>query len=86
MSCREKRRQMDLNGNKLWITNGKEASFFIVFANMDVSKGYKGITAFIVEKDFKGFTVGKKEDKLGIRASSTRTDFWKIAKFPKLMF
>lgn len=60
-----------LNGNKLWITNGKEASFFIVFANLDSSKGYKGITAFIVEKGFKGFTVGKKEDKLGIRASST---------------
>lgn len=60
-----------LNGNKLWITNGKEAGVFIVFANIDPSKGYKGITAFIVEKDFKGFTVGKKEDKLGIRASST---------------
>ena len=60
-----------LNGNKLWITNGKEASFFIVFANIDMAKGYKGITAFIVEKGFKGFTVGKKEDKLGIRASST---------------
>ena len=60
-----------INGNKLWITNGNEASFFIVFANIDSSKGYKGITAFIVEKGFKGFTVGKKEDKLGIRASST---------------
>ena len=60
-----------LNGNKLWITNGNEASFFIVFANMDPTKGYKGITAFIVEKGFKGFSVGKKEDKLGIRASST---------------
>ncbi len=60
-----------LNGNKLWITNGGEANFFIVFANIDSSKGYKGITAFIVEKGFKGFTVGKKEDKLGIRASST---------------
>jgi alkylation response protein AidB-like acyl-CoA dehydrogenase len=60
-----------LNGNKLWITNGNEASFFIVFANMDPSKGYKGITAFIVEKGYKGFSVGKKEDKLGIRASST---------------
>ncbi len=60
-----------INGNKLWITNGKEASFFIVFANIDTSKGYKGITAFIVEKGFKGFTVGKKEDKVGIRASST---------------
>ena len=60
-----------LNGNKLWITNGNEANFFIVFANIDPAKGYKGITAFIVEKGFKGFTVGKKEDKLGIRASST---------------
>jgi alkylation response protein AidB-like acyl-CoA dehydrogenase len=60
-----------LNGNKLWITNGKEASVFVVFANIDTSKGYKGITAFIVEKDFPGFKIGKKEDKLGIRASST---------------
>ncbi len=60
-----------LNGRKLWITNGKEASVFIVFATVDPSAGYKGITAFIVEKDFPGFTVGKKEDKLGIRASST---------------
>ncbi len=60
-----------LNGNKLWITNGNEASLFIVFANIDPSKGYKGITAFLVEKNFAGFKVGKKEDKLGIRASST---------------
>lgn len=60
-----------LNGNKLWITNGNEASFFIVFANIDLSLGYKGITAFLVEKTFPGFKVGKKEDKLGIRASST---------------
>lgn len=60
-----------LNGSKLWITNGKEASLFIVFANIDPSKGYKGITAFLVEKSFPGFKVGKKEDKLGIRASST---------------
>ena len=60
-----------LNGSKLGITNGKEAKVLIVFAKQDPSKGYKGITAFIVEKDFKGFTVGKKEDKLGIRASST---------------
>lgn len=60
-----------LNGSKLWITNGKEASVFIVFANIDPAKGYKGITAFIVEKGFPGFQVGKKEDKLGIRASST---------------
>lgn len=60
-----------INGNKLWITNGNESNFFIVFANIDTTKGYKGITAFIVERGFKGFTVGKKEDKLGIRASST---------------
>lgn len=60
-----------LNGSKLWITNGNEANLFIVFANLDPSKGYKGITAFLVEKDFPGFKVGKKEDKLGIRASST---------------
>lgn len=60
-----------LNGNKLWITNGNEASLFICFANIDPAKGYKGITAFIVEKSFPGFKVGKKEDKLGIRASST---------------
>jgi len=60
-----------LNGRKLWITNGKEAGIFILFATVDAAAGYKGITAFIVEKDFAGFTVGKKEDKLGIRASST---------------
>ena len=60
-----------LNGRKLWITNGKEAGLFVLFANIDPAAGYKGITAFIVEKGFAGFTVGKKEDKLGIRASST---------------
>ena len=60
-----------LNGHKLWITNAKEAGLFILFATVDPAAGYKGITAFIVEKDFSGFTVGKKEDKLGIRASST---------------
>src|SRR5215471_10551664 len=60
-----------LNGRKLWITNGKEAGSFILFATVDPAAGYKGITAFILEKDFAGFTVGKKEDKLGIRASST---------------
>jgi butyryl-CoA dehydrogenase/short/branched chain acyl-CoA dehydrogenase len=60
-----------LNGRKLWITNGKEAGLFIMFATVDASVGYKGITAFIIEKDFSGFAVGKKEDKLGIRASST---------------
>jgi butyryl-CoA dehydrogenase/short/branched chain acyl-CoA dehydrogenase len=60
-----------LNGRKLWITNGKEAGIFVLFASIDLAAGYKGITAFIIEKDFPGFTVGKKEDKLGIRASST---------------
>ena len=60
-----------LNGRKLWITNAKEAGLFILFATLDPAKGYKGITAFLVEKTFPGFTVGKKEDKLGIRASST---------------
>jgi butyryl-CoA dehydrogenase/short/branched chain acyl-CoA dehydrogenase len=60
-----------LNGRKLWITNAKEAGIFVLFATVDTAAGYKGITAFIVEKDLPGFTVGKKEDKLGIRASST---------------
>jgi len=60
-----------LNGRKLWITNGAEASLYVVFANADPSKGYKGITAFLVERSFNGFAVGKKENKLGIRASST---------------
>jgi alkylation response protein AidB-like acyl-CoA dehydrogenase len=60
-----------LNGQKLWITNAKEAGLFIVFATIDPAAGYKGITAFLVEKDAPGFTLGKKEDKLGIRASST---------------
>ena len=60
-----------LTGRKLWITNGAEAEIFVVFANTDFEKGYRGITAFIVEKSFPGFAVGKKEDKLGIRASST---------------
>ncbi len=61
----------ELTGRKFWITNGAEAGIFIVFGNADPSKGYKGITAFIVERDFPGFAVGKKENKLGIRASST---------------
>src|SRR5437667_9364025 len=60
-----------LNGRKLWITNAKEGGIFILFATVDPSAGYKGINALIIEKDFPGFTVGKKEDKLGIRASST---------------
>jgi short-chain 2-methylacyl-CoA dehydrogenase len=60
-----------INGSKMWITNSMEANFFIVFANLDHSKGYKGITAFIVEKNTPGFSIAKKEKKLGIRASST---------------
>jgi alkylation response protein AidB-like acyl-CoA dehydrogenase len=61
----------ELTGQKLWITNGNEAEIFVVFANADPEAGYRGITAFIVEKGFAGFSVGKKENKLGIRASST---------------
>ncbi len=61
----------ELTGRKFWITNGSEAELFIVFANADFDKGYKGITAFLVERDFEGFSVGKRESKLGIRASST---------------
>jgi butyryl-CoA dehydrogenase/short/branched chain acyl-CoA dehydrogenase len=60
-----------LNGQKLWITNAMEAGLFLVFATIDPALGYKGITAFLVEQGTKGFVVGKKEDKLGIRASST---------------
>jgi len=60
-----------LNGQKLWITNAKEAGVFLVFATLDAAAGYKGITAFVVEKGAAGFALGKKEDKLGIRASST---------------
>jgi alkylation response protein AidB-like acyl-CoA dehydrogenase len=60
-----------LRGRKLWITNAAESSLFIVLATVDPSQGYRGITAFLVERDFPGFSVGKKEDKLGIRASST---------------
>jgi len=60
-----------LNGRKLWITNANEADLFMVFATIDPAAGYRGITAFVVERGFDGFSVGKKEDKLGIRASST---------------
>jgi alkylation response protein AidB-like acyl-CoA dehydrogenase len=60
-----------INGRKLWISNAREAELFIVFATLDPAVGYKGITAFLVEKGTPGFTVGRKEDKLGIRASST---------------
>jgi alkylation response protein AidB-like acyl-CoA dehydrogenase len=60
-----------LNGSKLWITNGAEADFYVLFATLNPDEGYRGITAFLIERDFEGFSIGKKEDKLGIRASST---------------
>ncbi|HXY52224.1 MAG TPA: acyl-CoA dehydrogenase [Terriglobales bacterium] len=72
-----------LNGRKLWITNGKEAGIFILFATVDPAAGYRGITAFVVEKEFPGFTVGKKEDKLGIRASSTCELILEDCRLPK---
>jgi len=72
-----------LNGQKLWITNGKESNLFIIIATVDPSAGYKGITAFIVEKGFPGFSIGKKEDKLGIRASSTTELILDDCKVPK---
>ncbi len=73
LACRavDKGDHYELTGRKLWITNAGEAELFIVMANLDPAKGYKGITSFLVERSFPGFSVGKKEDKLGIRASST---------------
>jgi butyryl-CoA dehydrogenase/short/branched chain acyl-CoA dehydrogenase len=73
LTCRafDKGDHYELTGRKLWITNAAEAELFIVMANLDPAKGYKGITAFVVERSSPGFQVGKKEDKLGIRASST---------------
>jgi butyryl-CoA dehydrogenase/short/branched chain acyl-CoA dehydrogenase len=73
LSCRaeDKGDHYELTGRKLWITNAAEAELFIVMATLDPAKGYKGITSFLVERSFAGFSVGKKEDKLGIRASST---------------
>jgi alkylation response protein AidB-like acyl-CoA dehydrogenase len=73
----------EISGQKLWITNGMEAEIFIIFATVDSSAGYKGITAFIVEKDFEGFSIGKKEDKLGIRASSTTELILDSCRVPK---
>ena len=72
-----------LNGRKLWITNGIEAEIFVLFANANPDAGYRGITAFIVEKSFPGFSVGKKENKLGIRASSTVELILEDCKVPK---
>ena len=75
--------QFIVNGRKLWITNGKEADIFVLFANANPEAGYRGITAFILEKSFEGFTVGKKENKLGIRASSTVELILEDCKVPK---
>src|ERR671933_351211 len=72
-----------LTGQKLWITNGNEAEIFVVFANANPEEGYRGITAFIVEKSFEGFAVGKKENKLGIRASSTTEIILDNCRVPK---
>lgn len=72
-----------ITGRKLWITNGNEAGLFIVFANVNPDAGYRGITAFLVERGFPGFSVGKKEDKLGIRASSTCELLFEECRVPK---
>jgi alkylation response protein AidB-like acyl-CoA dehydrogenase len=72
-----------INGRKLWITNGIEAEIFVLFANLNPEAGYRGVTAFIVEKSFPGFSVGKKENKLGIRASSTVELILEDCKVPK---
>jgi alkylation response protein AidB-like acyl-CoA dehydrogenase len=73
----------ELTGRKFWITNGGEAGLFLVFANTDFSKGYKGITGFLVEREFPGFSVGKRENKLGIRASSTTELILERCRVPK---
>ena len=73
----------ELSGQKLWITNGNEAGVFVVFANANPEAGYRGITAFVVEKSFEGFSVGKKENKLGIRASSTTEIILDSCRVPK---
>ncbi len=78
----EKGDHWELTGRKFWITNGGEAELFIVFANADFSKGYKGITAFLVERGFDGFSIGKRESKLGIRASSTTELILESCKVP----
>ena len=72
-----------LDGQKLWITNGGEASVFVVFATVAPEQGYRGITAFVVERDFPGVSIGKKEDKLGIRASSTVEVVFKDCRVPR---
>jgi alkylation response protein AidB-like acyl-CoA dehydrogenase len=79
----EKQDHFVINGRKLWITNGIEADIFVLFANANPEAGYRGITAFVVEKSFEGFSVGKKENKLGIRASSTVELILEDCKVPK---
>ena len=85
LACRaeDKGDHYTLTGRKLWITNAAEAELFIVMATLDPTKGYKGITSFLVEKSFPGFSVGKKEDKLGIRASSTCELIFEGCRVPK---
>jgi len=85
LACRadDKGDHFALSGQKLWITNAAEAELFIVMANVDPAKGYKGITSFLVERGFPGFKVGKKEDKLGIRASSTCELILESCRVPK---
>lgn len=85
LQCRadDKGTHWEVTGRKFWITNGAEAGIFIVFANTDFSKGYKGITAFLVEREFPGFSVGKNENKLGIRASSTTELILEQCQVPK---
>ncbi len=82
-SAKEEGDHYVLNGSKMWITNANEADIFLVFATVDPGEGYKGITAFIVERDFEGFSVSKKENKLGIRASSTCEILLEDCKVPK---
>ena len=83
LKAEEKGDKFILNGSKLWITNAKEANLFVVFANINLAAGYKGITGFLVEKSMPGFKVGKKEDKLGIRASSTCELLFENCEVPK---
>lgn len=82
-TAREEGDHYVLNGSKMWITNANEADIFLVFANINPDAGYKGITAFVVERDFEGFSVSKKENKLGIRASSTCEILLEDCKVPK---
>jgi butyryl-CoA dehydrogenase/short/branched chain acyl-CoA dehydrogenase len=85
LQCRalDKGDHYQLDGHKLWITNAAEAEIFLVFATLDPAAGYKGITAFLVEKSDPGFTLGKREDKLGIRASSTCEILFEACRIPK---